>query len=115
MNMLYLHKPNYYFFAHKLALFLTDYVKTHPSEQHTSFNLHTIYNLFSHDLASSTTNLEGILNIVDEYKLDTEEGLQPLLTTHSVSLSNHVLNLDFNHKAMQSLNAGKALLSPKMI
>lgn len=33
MNMLYTHKPNYYFFAHKFVLFLESYLKNHPTEE----------------------------------------------------------------------------------
>ncbi|MBP3010426.1 hypothetical protein J8395_07085, partial [Acinetobacter baumannii] len=68
-----------------------DYLLKHPTEQNTTFNLQTIYDVFSHDLASSTTNLEGILNIADEYVLETEEGLLPLISSHSINLKNHVL------------------------
>ena len=112
MNMLYTHKPNYYFFAHKFVLFLESYLKAHPFEQLTSFNLHTIYDLFSHDRASSTTNLEGILNIADEYVLETDEGSQPLIRSYHLHLDNHVLTLEFNPKAVESLKAGQIIVSP---
>ncbi|NWK81602.1 hypothetical protein [Acinetobacter sp. SwsAc4] len=112
MNMLYTHKPNYYFFAHKFVLFLESYLKAHPFEQQTSFNLHTICDLFSHDRASSTTNLEGILNIADEYVLETDEGSQPLIRSYHLHLDNHVLTLEFNPKAVGSLKAGQIIVSP---
>lgn len=112
MNMLYTHKPNYYFFAHKFVLFLESYLKAHPFEQQTSFNLHIIYDLFSHDRASSTTNLEGILNIADEYVLETDEGSQPLIRSYHLHLDNHVLTLEFNPKAVESLKAGQIIVSP---
>ncbi|CAM4174249.1 MULTISPECIES: hypothetical protein [Acinetobacter] len=113
MNMLYTHKPNYYFFAHKFVLFLESYLKSHPTEQQTSFNLQTIYDLFSHDRASSTTNLEGILNIADEYVLETDEGQQSLIQSYHVHLDNHVLTLAFNTKAVESLKAGQTIVSPQ--
>ena len=112
MNMLYTHKPNYYFFAHKFVLFLESYLKSHATEQQTSFNLQTIYDLFSHDRASSTTNLEGILNIADEYVLETDEGSQPLIRSYHLHLDNHVLTLEFNPKAVESLKAGQIIVSP---
>ncbi|ESK53998.1 hypothetical protein [Acinetobacter tjernbergiae] len=113
MNMLYTHKPNYYFFAHKLVLFLESYLKNHPTQEQTSFNLQTIYDLFSHDRASSTTNLEGILNIADEYVLETNEGQQPLIRDYHVHLDNHVLTLQFNAKAVASLKSGQIIVSPQ--
>lgn len=114
MNMLYTHKPNYYFFAHKFVLFLEDYLKSHSTEQQrTSFNLQTIYDLFGHDRASSTTNLEGILNIADEYALDTDEGQQALIRAYHVHLDNHVLTLEFNPKAVACLKGGQTIVSPQ--
>ncbi|QER39835.1 hypothetical protein F2A31_08940 [Acinetobacter suaedae] len=112
MNMLYTHKPNYYFFAHKFVLFLQDYLKSHPAEQKTSFNLQTIYDLFSHDRASSTTNLEGILNIADEYVLETDEGQQALIDSYHVHLDRHILTLEFNPKALKSLISGTQIARP---
>nr|WP_252151040.1 hypothetical protein [Acinetobacter baumannii] len=64
-------------------------------------------------LASSTTNLEGILNIADEYVLETEEGLLPLISSHSINLKNHVLSLEFSPKALTSLLSGRSLVNPK--
>ncbi|MFV5265319.1 hypothetical protein ACMUMS_17450 [Acinetobacter courvalinii] len=114
MNMLYTHKPNYYFFAHKLVLFLESHLKSHPLEKQTSFNLQTIYDLFGHDRASSTTNLEGILNIADEYVLETDEGQQSLIRSYHVHLDNHVLTLEFNPKAVDSLKSGQTIVNPKV-
>jgi hypothetical protein len=68
--------------------------------------------LFSHDRASSTTNLEGILNIADEYVLETDEGSQPLIRSYHLHLDNHVLTLEFNPKAIESLKAGQIIVSP---
>ncbi|EXS25012.1 MULTISPECIES: hypothetical protein [Acinetobacter] len=112
-SMKYSYKPNYFFFAHKLVLFLKDYLIKHPTEQQTTFNLQTIYDIFSHDLASSTTNLEGILNIADEYVFETEDGLLPLISKHSVNLKNHVLSLEFTPQALASLLSGRSLVNPK--
>jgi len=112
MNMLYTHKPDYYFFAHKFVLFLQDYLKSHPTELQTSFNLQTIYDLFGHDRASSTTNLEGILNIVDEYVLETDQGKQALISAYHVHLDSHILTLQFNPKVMQSLITGIQIERP---
>lgn len=113
MNVEYSHRPNYYFFAHKLVLFLQNYVKQHPNSQSATFNLSEIYDLFGHDRASSTTNLEGILNIVDEYTLETAEGDQPLIQSHRVHINNHILSLTFNSSAIESIVIGKMIVNPK--
>ena len=113
MDMLYTHKPNYYFFAHKFVLFLESRLKKHASDAQMTFHLQTIYDLFSHDRASSTTNLEAILNIADEYVLDTDEGPQPLIRAYHIHLENHILTLEFNPKAIESLKSGQTIVSPQ--
>lgn len=112
MNMEYLHKPNYFFFAHKMVLFLEQYIKQHPMEQEANFNLQTIYDLFSHDRASSTINLEGILNIVDEYLINTQQGIVGLVNRYNLHLDNHVLTLNFHPQAMQSVIDGESIFFP---
>ncbi|MCG2571978.1 hypothetical protein LVY74_00195 [Acinetobacter sp. ME22] len=114
MNMEYLHKPNYFFFAHKMVLFLEKYIKQHPMEQEAHFNLQTIYDLFSHDRASSTVNLEGILNIVDEYLINTHQGIVNLVHEYDIHLDNHVLSLNFHPQAMQSVINGESVFFPKV-
>ncbi|HCW3764180.1 TPA: hypothetical protein OXK32_003794, partial [Acinetobacter baumannii] len=54
-----------------------------------------------------------ILNIADEYVLETEEGLLPLISSHSINLKNHVLSLEFSPKALTSLLSGRSLVNPK--
>lgn len=113
MNMEYLHKPNYFFFAHKMVLFLEKHIKQHPMQQEVQFNLQTIYDLFSHDRASSTVNLEGILNIVDEYLIDSEQGIVTLLNQYRIHLDTHTLTLKFHPDAMQSVINGASVFFPK--
>lgn len=114
MNMEYLHKPNYFFFAHKMVLFLENYIKKHPTEQEAHFNLETIYDLFSHDRASSTVNLEGILNIVDEYLIDTQQGISALINKYTIHHDNHTLTLNFHPYVMQSVVNGANVFFPQV-
>lgn len=113
MNLHYTHKPNYYFFAHKLVLFLENYIKHHPNHVQETFNLNTIYDLFDYDFASSSTNLEGILNIVDEYVIETNNGNEPLVKAYHISHDNHILTIDFNSNAIAHLAQGKVITYPK--
>ncbi|MPW42970.1 hypothetical protein D7V21_03815 [Acinetobacter guerrae] len=114
MNLEYSHKPNYYFFAHKLVLFLEGEVKKHPEQLHETYNLQEIYDLFNHDFASTSTNLEGILNIADEYVIETASGVKPLISKYRIVAENHVLELDFNVDAINELVAGKSIQYPKV-
>lgn len=62
-------KPNYFLFAQLLIRHIENYVKKHADAQNAIFDLRDVYELFRQDLAATTTNLEGILNIADEYLL----------------------------------------------
>ncbi|MFT4021282.1 MAG: hypothetical protein QM666_07180 [Acinetobacter sp.] len=109
MNMEYTHEPNYFFFAHKLALFLQDHAHKHP-QQHADFNLQTIYDLFGQDRASSTVNLEGILNIADEYRVND----QVLIHHYHIHYDTHVLHVEFNIDALPYLVSGATLTYPQV-
>ncbi|MHA3098530.1 hypothetical protein [Acinetobacter brisouii] len=114
MNMEYLHKPDYFFFAHKMVLFLEKYIKQHPTEQEVTFHLQTIYDLFGQDRASSTINLEGILNIVDEYLIDTQHGISTLIHDYHIQIDQHILTISFHPHAMQSVICGASVFFPKV-
>ena len=114
MNLEYSHKPNYYFFAHKLVLFLEGEVRKHPEHLRETYNLHEIYDLFNHDFASTSTNLEGILNIADEYVIETAYGAQPLISKYRIIAENHILELDFNSNAINELSAGTSIHYPQV-
>ena len=45
--------------------------------------------------------------------LDTDEGQQALIRAYHVHLDNHVLALEFNLKAIASLQAGQSIVSPQ--
>ena len=46
--------------------------------------------------------------------LDTDEGQQALIRAyHVLHLDNHVLALEFNPKAIASLQAGQSIVSPQ--
>ena len=66
MDVNFSHKPDYFLFAQLLIRHIEGYIKKHPDANNAIFDLRDIYELFRHDLASTTTNLEGILNIADE-------------------------------------------------
>ncbi len=113
MNLQYTHKPNYYFFAHTLALMLESHVKQYPQHLQESFNLHTINDWFFQDVASSSINLEGILNIVDEYSVVTSYGKVPLLSEYHLQYDTHELHVKFHPQAVANLLAGGVLDYPK--
>ncbi|MEB3766568.1 hypothetical protein [Acinetobacter sp. MD2] len=114
MNMEYTHQPEYFFFAHRLVSFLEEYLRQHP-ETDAEFNLQTIqHRVFGHDRASSSINLESILNIADEYQIHTERGMRPLIRQYEIHVENHVLTLHFHPESIQSLVAGASSICPKV-
>lgn len=114
MNMEYTHQPDYFFFAHRLVLFLEDHLRKHPHAE-AEFNLQSIHHqVFGHDRASSSINLEGILNIADEYLLNTDMGVLPLIQNYHIYFDNHVLKLHFHPASIQSVVSGQSSLYPKV-
>ena len=105
-------KPNYFLFAQLLIHHIENYVKKHPDVQNAIFDLRDVYEVFRQDLAASTTNLEGILNIADEYRIDTLQGDQKIISGFKIDAEQNSLLIDFNKDALQALKDGNPILAP---
>lgn len=114
MNMEYTHKTDYFFFAHKFVQFLQSHLEKYPNEITTNIHLSTLDDIFGHDRASFTINLDSILNIVDAYHLDTLIGDQNLVHHHDINTRKHLLTIFFNEEALRSLRAGQLIQYPKV-
>ena len=112
MSLQYTHKPNYFFYAQLLIRHIQEYVQKHPDADNAIFDLRDIYDLFRQDFASTTTNLEGILNITDEYRVETLNGDQKIISGYKIDVENNFLLIDFNQDALGSLREGKQLIIP---
>ncbi len=112
MNLEYSHKPNYFFFAQTFVRFIEGYIKKNPTAMHAEFDIRDIYNLFRQDFAASTTNLEAILNIADEYAVNTTKGIQNLILKYHIHADSDRLSLDFDPDAVDSLLAGALFVEP---
>lgn len=112
MTLEYTHKPNYYLFAQLLVRHIESYIHKHPDANNAIFDLRDVYEIFRQDFASTTTNLEGILHIADEYKTETINGDQPLIQKYQIDAKNNSLLIDFNSDALTSLRSGKPILEP---
>ncbi|KHN67183.1 hypothetical protein AV645_00375 [Acinetobacter calcoaceticus] len=112
MTLEYTHKPNYYLFAQLLMRHIESYIHKHPDANNAIFDLRDVYEIFRQDFASTTTNLEGILHIADEYKIETINGDQPLIQKYQIDAKNNSLLIDFNSDALTSLRSGKPILEP---
>ncbi|WP_180045881.1 MULTISPECIES: hypothetical protein [Acinetobacter] len=112
MSMNFAHKPNYFLFAQLLVRHIEGYIKKHPDANNAIFDLRDIYELFRQDLASTTTNLEGILNIADEYTIDTLHGDQKIISEYKIDAEQNSLLIDFNPDALQALRDGKPIIAP---
>ena len=105
-------KPNYFLFAQLLIRHIENYVKKHQDAQNAIFDLRDVYEIFRQDLAATTTNLEGILNIADEYRVDTINGDQKIISSFKIDAEQNSLLIDFNPDALQSLKDGKPIIEP---
>ncbi|OTU28961.1 hypothetical protein CAT59_06450 [Acinetobacter pittii] len=91
---------------------IESYIHKHPDANNAIFDLRDVYEIFRQDFASTTTNLEGILHIADEYKIETINGDQPLIQKYQIDAKNNSLLIDFNSDALASLRSGKPILEP---
>ena len=112
MSLNFTHKPDYFLSAQLFIRHLENYVEKHPEADNAIFDLRDIYELFRGDLASATTNLDVILNIADEYKVDTLEGDQKIIQSYQINAKNNTLLLELNAHALTSLRAGKSIIAP---
>lgn len=112
MNLEFTHKPDYFLFAQLIIRHIENYVAKHPDADNAIFDLRDIYELFRQDKASATTNLDGIMNIADEYKVETLSGDQRLIQRYSIDGKNTKLMIDFNPEALHGLKEGKPLIEP---
>lgn len=112
MSLDFIHKPDYFLNAQLLMNHIVGYIKKHPDANNAIFDLRDIYELFRQDLASTTTNLEGILNIADEYQVETINGDEKIISGFSIDAENNSLLIDFNQAALQALRDGKNFIPP---
>ena len=112
MNLEYSHKPNYFLYAQLMIHHIKGYIEKHPDTNHAVFDLRDVYQVFREDLASSTTNLDGILNIADEYSVDTLNGDQKIIASYKINADNNTLALEFHPDAVAALNNGAKIIEP---
>lgn len=112
MSLEYTHKPNYFLYAQLIIRHIENYIEKHPDAENAIFDMRDIYELFRHDKAAASTNLDSILNIADAYKVETLDGDKTLITRYLVDIENNSLLFDFNKDALNSLKNGKAIIPP---
>lgn len=113
MNLEYTHKPNYFLYAQLLVRYIQNKVKKseHIDEVELAFeDLKTT--VFQGDFASSSTNLEGILNIADAYKVETLSGDQTIIKHYTIDSEEKHLHIFLNVEAAEALKAGKDIVQP---
>jgi hypothetical protein len=106
------HKPNYFLCAQLVIRHIENYISKNTDATNVTFDLGTIYELFRQDLASATTNLDGIMNIADEYRVETLQGDETLIREYKINAQENSLFIEFNPNALNALNAGKKIIVP---
>jgi hypothetical protein len=112
MSLNFTHKPNYFLCAQLVIRHIENYISKHPDANNAIFDLRDIYELFRQDFASASTNLDGIMNIADEYKVETINGDEKIISQYSIDATNNSLLIDFNAEALNSLREGKKIIVP---
>lgn len=106
------YKPNYFMYAQLFIRHIENYVKKHPDVDNAIFDLRDIYDLFRQDKASVTTNLDGIMNLVDAYKIETINGDKQLVQSYKINVTDNSILLDFDAEAVNSLKNGGKIITP---
>ena len=112
MSLEFTHKPNYFLYAQLIIRHIETYIKKHPDANNAIFDLRDIYQVFREDLPSTTTNLDAILNIADEYTVDTITGDQKIISQYRINATDNSLLIDFNTDALTALREGKKIIEP---
>jgi hypothetical protein len=112
MSLEFTHKPNYFMHAQLIIHYISRHVEKQPHQNPAVFNLSDIYDLFRQDLASASTNLDGIMNIADEYKIETINGDRKIIQSYNIDAKANTLSIEFDVDALQSLANGKTPLAP---
>ena len=112
MSLAFTHKPDYFLFAQLIIRHIQNYVQKHPDANNAIFDLRDIYELFRQDLAAATTNLDGIMNIADEYQVETLDGDQKLIRHYEINAKENKLLIDFDPAAVTALRNGRSILPP---
>ena len=112
MTLDFAHKPNYFLFAQLLIRHIEGYIKKHPDSSNAIFDLRDVYQIFREDLAATTTNLEGILNIANDYRAETVNGDEKIISSYKIDAEQNSLLIDFNANALTSLRQGKPIIEP---
>lgn len=112
MSLEFTHKPNYFMHAQQIMHYIKNYVEKNPNQNPVHFRLEDIYALFRQDLASATTNLDGIMNIVDEYQIETLNGDKKIIQHYQIDAKENTISIHFDQDALESLTQGQNFLSP---
>ena len=111
MQLEYTHKPNYFLAAQLLIRYIQGKLqKEKMNEIEIAFK--ELTTIFRGDIASSSTNLESILNLVDEYKVETLSGDQPIIERYQIDSEEKHLHIFINTHAIKALYEGKDPLHP---
>lgn len=112
MSLEFTHKPNYFLYAQLLIRHIESYIKKHPDANNAIFDLRDIYQVFREDLPSTTTNLDTILNIADEYTVETISGDQKIISRYNINATDNSLLIDFNTESLAALREGNKIIEP---
>lgn len=111
MNLEFTHTSNYFLYAQLVARYVQQQLEKQPvTTMVIPFDI--LEGILQNDAASVSTNLDSILNIADEYKVETLNGDQKIIQSYSIDPALQQLTLTLNADAVQSLNEGKPLIEP---
>ncbi|GAB3047596.1 hypothetical protein GCM10027155_11730 [Acinetobacter apis] len=111
MNLQFTHKPNYFLGAQLVVRHLQNTLQKEKRD-HVIFSIDDFKQLFQGDNASATIDLDSILHIAKQYKVETLSGDTALIQSYHIDGEKHNVNFTINTSAVDALNEGKSFITP---
>lgn len=111
MNLHFTHKPNYFLGAQLIMRHLQDSLHKEKKEQIT-YSIDDFKQLFQGDNASATIDLDSILHIAKQYKVETLSGDVALIKAYQIDGEKHRVQFTIDESAVDALNEGQTFIVP---
>lgn len=113
MNLEFTHKPNYFLYAQLFIRHTEDQLHKDKKASHLDISFEALKHLFQEDTAAVSTNLDSILHIASEYKVETLSGDQSLIQKYTIDVEDEKILLEISQEAAQALiDEQKTLIAP---
>ncbi|MBF7689895.1 hypothetical protein [Acinetobacter pollinis] len=113
MNLEFTHKPNYFLYAQLLIRHIEDQLNKDKTLHQIRISFEKLKHIFQEDTAATSTNLDSILHIASEYKIETLSGDERIIQKYAIDVEDKELILNIPESVIQSwIDEKKPILFP---